>query len=70
MNNTEQKQDVTYTVQTGDSLAKIAHVYCGSEEYWSKIHQANLGSIGHNPHELQVGLILKIPAEDISPTKD
>lgn len=62
MNNTEQEQDVNYIVQTGDSLAKIARVYYGSEEYWSKIHQANLGLIGQNPHELQVGLILKIPA--------
>lgn len=51
-----------YVVQTGDNLAKIADVYYGSEEHWSKIHKANLDLIGHNPHELQVGLVLDIPA--------
>ena len=63
MNNTKQeKQEVTYIVQTGDTLAKIARVYYGSEEHWGKVHRANLGIIGQNPHELQVGLILTIPA--------
>ncbi|MGJ5672752.1 MAG: LysM peptidoglycan-binding domain-containing protein [Nostochopsis sp.] len=57
-----QGQNVEYIVQTGDSLAKIANVYYGSEVGWSKIHQANLNIIGDNPHELQVGLILNIPA--------
>lgn len=55
-------QGEQYIVQTGDSLAKIAEVAYGSEEHWSKIHQANLALIGPNPHELQVGLILDIPA--------
>lgn len=57
-----EQQDGQYIVQTGDSLAKIAEVFCGSEEHWSKIHKANLDVIGHNPHELQVGLVLNIPA--------
>jgi nucleoid-associated protein YgaU len=56
------QQDIEYIVQTGDSLAKIAKVYYGSEVGWSKIHQANLDIIGDNPHELQVGVILNIPA--------
>jgi nucleoid-associated protein YgaU len=57
-----QQQDVNYIVQTGDSLAKIAKVYYGSEVGWSKIHESNLDVIGANPHELQVGVILNIPA--------
>ena len=57
-----EQQGGQYIVQTGDNLAKIADVYYGSEEYWSKIHKANLDLIGHNPHELQVGLVLDIPA--------
>ncbi|MDJ0619250.1 MAG: LysM peptidoglycan-binding domain-containing protein [Calothrix sp. MO_192.B10] len=57
-----EQQDVEYIVQTGDTLAKIAQVYYGSESGWSKIHQANLDAIGENPHELQVGVILNIPA--------
>ncbi len=55
-------KEIHCTVQTGDNLAKIAQVYYGSEEYWSKIHQANLDLIGGNPHEIQVGLVLNIPA--------
>ena len=55
-------QDTKYTVQTGDSLAKIAEVYYGSQEHWNKIYQANTEMIGSNPHEIQVGLVLDIPA--------
>lgn len=57
-----EQQETKYLVQTGDTLAKISQVYYDSEEHWSKIYQANLGLIGHNPHELQVGLVLDIPA--------
>ena len=60
--NLSEVQEGVYIVQTGDNLAKIAQVCYDSEEHWSKIHQANLGVIGHNPHELQVGLVLNIPA--------
>lgn len=57
-----EQQDEQYIVQTGDSLAKIAEIFYGSQEHWSKIQAANLDVIGHNPHELQVGLVLDIPA--------
>lgn len=51
-----------YVVQSGDSLAKIAEVYYGSQEHWNKVYQANLALIGPNPHEIEVGMVLSIPS--------
>ncbi len=58
---TEGSVEQEYIVQSGDDLAKIAEVYYGSQEHWSKVHTANLSLIGPNPHELEIGMVLAIP---------
>lgn len=55
-----------YTVQSGDSLSKIAQLFYGdgSEPSWRKVYEANQATIGPNPANLQVGMVLAIPAKE------
>ena len=51
---------VTYTVQKGDSLSKIAKEYYGDAREWKKIYEANKERI-KNPDLIQPGWVLTIP---------
>ena len=48
----------TYTVQSGDTLFKIAEQFYGDGNQWQKIAQAN-GNLA--PESLKVGQKLQIP---------
>jgi len=50
----------SYTVQSGDSLASIAHRFYGNYNDWTWIYQANRGVIG-NPNNIFPGEHLRIP---------
>lgn len=51
----------TYTVKTGDCLWKIAQKYYGNGSQYTKIYNANKGTIGSNPNLIYPGQVLKIP---------
>lgn len=51
-------QETTYTVKSGDSLAKIARTQLGSETRWSEIAQLNPGL---NAKNLKVGQSILLP---------
>lgn len=52
----------THTVVSGDTLAGISRKYYRKASEWQKIAQANK-DILPDPAKLQVGMVLKIPAE-------
>lgn len=56
----------TYTVEAGDFLSAIAQKFYGdgSEVAWRKIYEANKATIGPNPTQLEVGMVLVIPPFD------
>jgi nucleoid-associated protein YgaU len=54
----------TYTVEAGDTLAKIAQKYYGDETLWRMLYDANRGLIGDNPDNIKVGTQIKIPPKD------
>ncbi len=49
---------VAYTVQPGDTLAKIAARYCTT---WEEIYQINAAVIGPDPNVLKPGTVLYVP---------
>jgi nucleoid-associated protein YgaU len=51
----------TYTVQSGDSLSKIAKQVYGDASQWKKIHEANRDAIP-NPDLIRPGQELTIPS--------
>jgi nucleoid-associated protein YgaU len=51
---------VTYTVQKGDTLSKIAKSHYGDANQWRKIYEANKERI-KNPDLIQPGWVLTIP---------
>ncbi|MFD2246304.1 LysM peptidoglycan-binding domain-containing protein [Pontibacter ruber] len=53
-------QDV-YTVQSGDSLSKIAKKHYGDRNSWRRIYDANKQTIGDNPDLIRPGQRLVIP---------
>jgi nucleoid-associated protein YgaU len=53
--------EITYVVQSGDTLSSIAKAYYGSAEQWRVIHDANRDVIGASPDALEVGWKLRIP---------
>lgn len=57
---TQQQQQQTYTVKSGDSLSKIAKQYYGDAQQWKRIHQANLDQI-KDPNLIHPGQKLVIP---------
>ncbi|MEP6881268.1 MAG: LysM peptidoglycan-binding domain-containing protein [Dokdonella sp.] len=56
----------TYTVVGGDSLSKIAKKFYGHANLWRTIFEANSDRIS-NPDMIQIGQVLKIPAETSHP---
>ena len=50
---------ITYTVQEGDTLWKIAEAYYGSGRYWTEIYRLNEDVIG-DPDRIYAGQVLKI----------
>jgi 3D (Asp-Asp-Asp) domain-containing protein len=54
----------TYTVQPGDTLALIAQKFYGDGNLWQLIYDANRNTIGPDPNQIQVGMVLVIPAKD------
>ena len=59
--NTENMQARTYTVQKDDTLQKISKKFFGSYGKWYKIYKANKNRI-KNPNILKPGTVLTIPA--------
>jgi LysM repeat protein len=51
-------ETVSYTVQPGDTLAKIGRQFCTS---WQEIYSLNRATIGPNPNVLEPGLVLQVP---------
>ena len=51
----------TYTVQSGDSLSKIAKNHYGDANDWKRIYEANKALIGANPDLIHPGQRLVIP---------
>ena len=49
---------VTYVVQPGDTLAKIAGKYCTT---WQEVYQLNAAVIGPDPNVLKPGTVLYVP---------
>lgn len=49
---------VNVTVQPGDTLGKIATLYCAS---WQEIYSINQQTIGSNPGRIEVGQVLTVP---------
>lgn len=52
-----------YTVQSGDSLSKIAQKHYGKASAWTKIYDANKSTIGDNPDLIRPGQRLNIPRD-------
>jgi len=50
----------TYTVQSGDTLSKIARQFYGNPNDYMKIFQANTDQL-KDPNMINVGQVLKIP---------
>jgi LysM repeat protein len=50
---------ISYTVQPGDTLAKIAQKYCTT---WQEIYNINRQTIGDNPNVIVAGTVLIVPA--------
>ena len=51
---------VTYTVQSGDTLSKIAKTHLGDANAYMKIFEANRDKLS-DPDKIQVGQVLTIP---------
>ena len=51
----------TYTVKKGDCLWNIAKQLYGSGADYSKIYEANKGTVGSNPNLIYPGQVLTIP---------
>jgi nucleoid-associated protein YgaU len=54
------ERELTYTVQKGDSLSKIAKHQYGDARKWPSIFEANRDQIT-NPDLIHPGQVLKIP---------
>jgi nucleoid-associated protein YgaU len=53
----------TYTVESGDTLHRIANKVYGDSKLWNQIYEANKSTIGSDPAALKVGMKLQIPAK-------
>lgn len=50
----------TYTVESGDTLSKIAKRFYGNANDYNKIFEANQDQLD-NPDQIRVGQVLKLP---------
>ena len=55
------QQAKTYTVQSGDTLSKIAKAHLGDANAYMKIFEANKDQLS-DPDKIKPGQVLKIPA--------
>jgi LysM repeat protein len=55
---------VPYTIQPGDTLAKIAAQYCTT---WEEVYQMNAGIIGPDPNVLRPGTVIYVPNRCVAP---
>jgi nucleoid-associated protein YgaU len=53
-------ENKTYTVQSGDTLSKIAKEFLGNANAYMKIFEANKDQLS-DPNKIKVGQVLKIP---------
>ena len=60
-NNQPVEREVKYTVQSGDSLSKIAQQQYGDGKKWRAIFEANRDQIS-NPDLIHPGQVLTIPS--------
>lgn len=58
---TPENTSKTYTVKSGDCLWNIAKKYYGNGADYTKIYNANKGTIGNNPNLIYPGQVLTIP---------
>lgn len=58
---TEPPKAQTYTVKKGDCLWKIAQKFYGAGAQYTKIYEANKGTIGSNPNRIYSGQVFTIP---------
>lgn len=58
---------LTHTVQSGDTLSRIATRY-NVAGGWEAVYDANRSVIGPNPNYIEVGQVLTIPGADPTPT--
>jgi LysM repeat protein len=49
---------ISYVVQPGDRLARIAQRYCTT---WQEIYSLNVATIGPNPNLIRAGAVLTVP---------
>lgn len=61
---TSQLANQTYTVQPGDTLFLIAQKLYGDGNLWQLIYNANSATIGNDPSQIKVGMVLVIPPKD------
>lgn len=54
-------EEKTYTVQSGDCLWRIAQKFYGKGGDYTKIYEANKGTIGSNPNLIYPGQVFTIP---------
>jgi nucleoid-associated protein YgaU len=59
---TPEPADQTYTIESGDSLSKIAKHFYGDASKWRQIFEANRDTI-KDPDLIHPGHTIKIPAE-------
>ncbi len=58
----------TYTVQPGDSLSGVVDNLYKNAAQWTRVHQANIATIGENPNRIRVGMKLTMPCINGLPT--
>ena len=56
-----EKKSKTYTVKKGDCLWNIAKKFYGKGSDYTKIYNANKGTIGKNPNLIYPGQVFTIP---------
>ncbi len=61
--------NMTYTVQKGDSLSAIAKKYYGDPNKYNIIYEANKSLIGNNPSIISIGQELVIPGITVATNK-
>jgi uncharacterized protein YkwD len=51
---------ISYTVQAGDTLEKIAEKFYQNGNLWNLIYEANRSVIGNDPNQIKPGMVLTI----------
>ena len=59
----------TYTVESGDTLTRIAAKTLGDGKRWKEIFEANRDKLGNDPGALEVGQVLRIPGRSAATDK-